>query len=122
MAQNTVQGQSTQVQTYILRRPYRSTDMGGVSITYILANGMFIRPTRSERSRSGNHGTDTWVLEPGRYTIVDIQRPNLKNGPKPFHVTVQCTEVSNGSLSVLSRKEFYTMSLEDAKNLAKVAC
>ena len=122
MAQNTVQGQSTQVQTYILRRPYRSTDMGGVSITYILANGMFIRPNVSQRSRSGNHGTDTWVLEPGRYTIVDIQRPNLKNGPKPFHVTVQCTEVSNGSLSVLSRKEFYTMSLEDAKNLAKVAC
>ena len=121
MAQDTVQG-TGQVQTVKVQKPFRETDMGGVSITYILANGMFIRPTRMYRSRTGNHGTDIWVLEPGRYTIVDIQRSNLKNGPKPFHVTVQCTEVSNGSLSVLSRKEFYTMSLEDAKNLAKVAC
>jgi hypothetical protein len=118
MAQDT--GQAN-VQT--IRMPYRSTDAGGYDKTFIATpSGELIKPIK-QRSRSGNHGWDEWVLEPGRYAVVTVSRPNLNGKPKPYTVNLQCVEITNES-RILNTKTIYVMdwSLEDVRNWATQIC
>jgi hypothetical protein len=111
MAQDTVQG-TGQVQTYILRRPYRETGYGGFTKSYVLTpSGQFIKPSVKRRSRTGNHGEDEWLLGTGRYVVIDVNRPNIKNGPKPYSITIQCVEV-NSELKTITSRTMYVMDYE----------
>ena len=113
------------VQTVKVVRPYRSTDMGGFDKTYIMTpEGELIKPSHRVRSRSGNHGTDTWILKDGRYAIISITRPNIVNKPKPYTVQLQCAEVANGELKPIASRTMYVMdwSLEDVRNWARGIC
>lgn len=40
---------------------YRSTRMGALSKTYVIANGVVLSPVHVVRSRSGNHGEDIYL-------------------------------------------------------------
>jgi len=122
MAQDT--GQQP-IQTMKIQKPFRETNMGGFDRTWIFsADGLPIKPL-SIRSRSGNHGWDTWELPTGRYAIVSITRPNLRNGAKPYSVVAQCIEVTTGASPVVkAEKKFVTMdwSLEDVRSWARSIC
>ena len=125
MAQDTVQGQSTQVQTVKITRMYRSTGMGGFTKSYVLTpDGKIIKPVASERSRTGNHGEDEWLLGTGRYVVIDVNRPNIKNVPKPYSVAIQCVEVVNGEKRVINSRTMYVMDYElsDLTEWARSAC
>ena len=57
--------------------PYRHTKYGAVNETVIYTlDGKLIEPSYCERSRSGRHGTDYYVLQPGKYVIVIHERTN----------------------------------------------
>ena len=119
MAQESAQGQ---VQTVVIQKPYRNTGMGGFDRTWVFTHsGDVVKPI-STRSRSGNHGWDTWHLEPGRYIIVSASRPNLKNGARPFRVVIQCVEIKNGVLNVAKETSLSVMSLDDVKEWARGIC
>jgi hypothetical protein len=118
---------STQAQTQTVKvvRPYRSTGMGGFDKTYVLTpSGQFIKPSHRVRSRSGNHGWDEWVLQEGRYAVVSISRPNLRNGAKPYTVNLQCIEVTNGELKVVVSKVMYVIDfdIENVREWALSIC
>jgi hypothetical protein len=101
--------------------PYRETEYGGYDRSFVLTpDGKIIRPVASERSNSGRHGWDIWQLGNGRYVIVSISRPNTRNGPKPYSVTVQCLDTGK----VINERKFYVMdwSLEDVRNWATQIC
>ena len=125
MAQETVsQGQGVQT-TVKITRPFRNTGMGGVDVTYVLTpEGEFIRPSHRVRSRSGNHGWDEWVLGADTYVIITISRPNLKNGARPFEVSIQCIEVTAGKALVKAEKKFFIMDwdLNSVREWAKAIC
>jgi len=123
MAQEVVQGTGQQsVQT--IRKPYRNTGMGGFDKTWIISGGQFIKPTRSERSKSGAHGWDIWLLGNGKYAIISASRPNLRNGPKPYTVNIKCVEVTNGEVKELNSRVMYVMSFgkDDLVEWAKAIC
>jgi hypothetical protein len=125
MAQESVPtGQDVaQTQTVKITRMYRSTGMGGVDVTWVFTvDGQVVKPNVKQRSRTGNHGWDTWVLPEGRYIIVSASRPNLKNGAKPYSVTIQCVEVKDGKLNITTERRLYVMSIEDVKNWALSIC
>ena len=65
-----------------VRYPYRSTLMGGFDFVYVFtADGMLIKPTYKERSRTGRHGDDIYELSNGIYYVVWFTRPNGHNRP-----------------------------------------
>jgi hypothetical protein len=108
MAQDTGQP----IQTVKVVRPYRSTEYGGFTKSYVLTlDGKIIKPSVKRRSRTGNHGEDEWLLGMGRYVVIDVNRPNIKNGPKPYSVTIQCVEV-NGELKTITSRTMYVMDYE----------
>jgi len=112
MAQESVQGTGqANVQTTVkITRPFRETEHGGVDITYIMTpDGRFVKPTRSERSNSGRHGWDEWVLSPGRYVVISVHRPNLRNGWKPYSVTIQCI-VNEGRLNIVRESKIQVVT------------
>ena len=120
MAQETVQNQ-----TIRLRKTYRETEYGGFTRTYVLTpSGQFIKPVASERSNSGRHGWDEWVLGNGRYVVITINRPNTRNGPKPFEVSIRCVEVGNGGVKELISRIMYVMRIGvgDLKEWAMGIC
>jgi hypothetical protein len=115
---------NTQTQ-YILRRPYRETEYGGYDRSFVLTpDGKIIKPVASERSNSGRHGWDEWALQYGRYVIVTINRPNTRNGPKPFEVRLQCVEYTPGEERILNSAGLYVMrvSMSDLKEWARGIC
>ncbi len=117
--------QEANTQTIRLRKAYRETEYGGFTKTYVLTpSGQVIKPVASERSNSGRHGWDEWALQYGRYVIVTINRPNTRNGPKPFEVRLQCVEVDNGELKVLVSRTMYVMRVGkgDLVEWAKAIC
>jgi hypothetical protein len=121
MAQEVGQGTGqANVQTQI-RKPYRNTGMGGFDKTWVFTvDGQVVKPTRSERSRTGNHGWDVWHLRAdAKYVIISASRPNL-NGPKPYSVTVQCLDGGK----VINEKKFYVMDFEinDLREWARGIC
>jgi len=121
MAQDTVTG----VQTIKIVRPYRSTGYSGFTKSYVLTpSGMIIKPSVMRRSRTGNHGEDEWLLEPGRYVVIDVNRPNIHGKPKPFEVSVKCIEVSGGKVNTIAERKFFIMDYElsDVRNWAKAIC
>jgi hypothetical protein len=117
--------QEANIQTVRVQKPYRNTDMGGFDKTWVVSStGEFIRPTISTRSRSGNHGTDTWMLGLGRYAIISASRPNTTHGPKPYAVTLKCVEVNNGEVKELNSRTMYVMRFgaNDLKEWATAIC
>jgi hypothetical protein len=124
MAQDTVQGQGV-VQTVKVQKPFRDTGYGGYTKTWIIsAGGQIVKPTRSERSKSGRHGWDIWQLGNGQYAVITANRPNIRNGPKPFEVSIKCIEVTNGELKVLASRTMYVMDFEinDLREWARGIC
>jgi hypothetical protein len=122
MAQETVPPAQTKT-TVKITRMYRSTEAGGFDKTYVLLpDGALIRPSHRVRSRSGNHGWDEWYLGVGKYVVVSISRPNLRNGAKPYTINVQCIDTTAGN--VIAERKFYVMdwSLEDVRNWARGIC
>jgi hypothetical protein len=114
-----------QTQTIRLRKTYRDTEYGGFTKTYVLTpDGKIIKPVASERSGSGNHGFDEWALQYGRYVIVTINRPNIRNGPKPFEVRLQCVEYTQGEERILNSAGLYVMrvSMSNLKEWALSIC
>ena len=88
-----------QPQVYVLRRPYRKTEMGAVSMTVVYRvdeNGevSIVKPSLVEMSKTGRHGYVTWSLGNGKYVVVYVERPN--NTGKPFSVEFYCLEVVDG--------------------------
>jgi len=109
MAQEPVQGQQS-VQTVKVQKPFRDTEYGGYTKTWVIsAGGQIVKPTRSERSKSGKHGWDIWQLGNGQYAIITANRPNIRNGPKPFEVSIRCIEVTNGEVKELNSRTMYIM-------------
>jgi len=118
MAQDTVQ-------TIRLRKAYRETEYGGFDRTWIIsADGQFIRPTNSTRSKSGTHGWDEWMLGNGRYAIISAHRANVSHGARPFEVTLQCIEITNGESRILKTTVLYVMRIgkDDLVEWAKAIC
>ena len=63
---------------------YRRTGAGGLDIAFVFKeNGELVEAVQRVRSRSGTHGWDVYVLQPGIYYVVLLSRPN---GPKPITV------------------------------------
>jgi hypothetical protein len=117
--------QEANTQTIRLRKTYRETEYGGFTKTYVLTpSGQVIKPVLSERSNSGRHGWDEWALQYGRYVIVTINRPNTRNGPKPFEVSLQCVEYAPGESRILNSAGLYVMrvSMSNLKEWAKAIC
>ena len=123
MAQDTGQ-QSVQTTTVKITRMYRNTEAGGYDKTFVAKDGVLIKPSLRYRSRTGNHGTDTWILKDGRYAIISITRPNIVNKPKPYTVQLQCAEVANGELKPIVSRTMYVMDwdIEDVKAWARAIC
>jgi hypothetical protein len=127
MAQESVQGTGQQsVQTTVkITRMYRNTEAGGYDKTWVFTvDGQVVKPNVKQRSRSGNHGWDTWILKDGRYAIISITRPNIVNKPKPYTVQLQCAEVANGELKPIVSRTMYVMDwdIEDVKAWARAIC
>jgi hypothetical protein len=124
MAQESAQGTGqANVQTVKVVRPYRSTDMGGFDRTYVLLpDGQIVKPAIRSRSHSGNHGWDEWHLGVGKYVIISASRPNLKNGARPYSVTIQCVEVVNGELKTITSRTMYVMEISNIKEWAMSIC
>ena len=83
-------------QVYVMKRPYRETEMGAVSKTVVYRVGengevSIAKPSLVEKSKTGRHGYVTWELPPGKYVVVYVERPN--NTGKPFSVEFYCLEV-----------------------------
>jgi hypothetical protein len=116
--------ESGQTQT-VIRRPYRFTEAGGFDKTWVFTyNGDVVKPAIKQRSRTGRHGWDVWYLEPGKYVVISVSRPNIHNGAKPYSVTMQCIEVSNGGVKKVASRTMYMMdySISDLKEWAKAVC
>jgi len=112
MAQESVGTVQTQVKVV---RPYRSTGYGGFTKSYVLTpDGKIIKPSVKRRSRTGNHGEDEWLLGTGRYVVIDVNRPNIKNGPKPYSITIQCVEVNSElkTIKTITSRTMYVMDYE----------
>jgi hypothetical protein len=124
MAQEVAQtGQNQNVQTVKVVRPYRSTGMGGVDITWVFTvDGQVVKPNVRQRSRTGNHGWDVWYLPQGKYVLVSASRPNLKNGARPFTVQLQCVEVKDGKLNIITERRLYMMDLDNIREWARGIC
>jgi hypothetical protein len=109
-----------------LTRPFRDTASGGFDKTYILTpRGRVIEPTLTVRSGSGAHGANTWFLAPGRYVVISVHRPNLKNGWRPYSVTIQCIDFANsGEGHVIAEASLYTNEVhqDDLVEWARGAC
>jgi len=102
--------QEANTQTIRLRRPYRNTGYGGYDRSFVLTpDGKIIKPTHSERSNSGAHGWDIWLLGNGRYAVISASRPNVRNGPKPYAISLKCVEVNNGEVKELNSRTMYVM-------------
>ncbi len=116
--------QEADIQTVRVQKYYRNTEYGGYTKTWIISGGQFIRPTRSERSKSGTHGWDTWQLGNGQYAVITANRPNTRNGPKPFMVSIRCIEVKNGEVKELNSRKMYVMRFgaNDLKEWARGIC
>jgi hypothetical protein len=86
-------------QVYVMKRPYRETEMGAVSKTVVYRVGSngevtIVKPTLFEKSRTGRHGYITWSLGSGRYVVVYVERPNSTQ--KPYNIEFYCLEVVDG--------------------------
>ena len=62
---------------YVLRRPYRETEMGAVSMTVVYRVGengevSIVKPSLVEMSKTGRHGYVTWELPTGKYVVVHV--------------------------------------------------
>jgi len=116
--------QEANTQTIRLRRQYRNTDMGGYDRTWVFKDGVLIRPNASQRSRSGNHGEDIWYLTQGRYAVISAHRANVSHGARPFEVTLQCIEITNGESRILKTTVLYVMRIgkDDLVEWAKAIC
>jgi hypothetical protein len=112
-------------QTIRLRKVFRDTEYGGFDKTWVIsAGGQIIKPTRSERSKSGTHGWDIWMLGNGRYAIISASRPNIRNGPKPYTVNIKCVEVANGEVKEITSRVMYVMRIgkDELVEWAKAIC
>ena len=78
----------------VVKLPFRSTDMGAYTECRVYDNtGTRIEPTDIERSKSGKHGYDIYVLDKSKtYSVkcVDISNSGKK--------TVRIGEIVNGEL------------------------
>jgi len=79
MAENH-QDQTQTPKAYILSFPYRHTGMGGFDDTILVS----LRTKKTIKSllrttRSGNHGTRSYRLFPGKYLMYEVQRSNGGN-------------------------------------------
>jgi len=65
-----------------ISRSTRSTGMGAYSDSclYSIKQEKELAPHKSRSSRTGNHGTKTWHLFPGRYWEARISRSNSGKG------------------------------------------
>jgi len=117
--------QEANTQTIRLRRPYRNTGYGGYDRSFVLTpDGKIIKPTHSERSNSGAHGWDIWLLGNGRYAVISAHRANVSHGARPFEVTLQCIEITNGESRILKTTVLYVMRFgaNDLKEWATAIC
>jgi len=83
---------------YVLRRPYRETEEGGITKTIIYRVGengevSIVKPSLVEMSKTGRHGYVTWELPTGKYVVVHVERPN--NTRKPYNIEFYCLEIVN---------------------------
>jgi hypothetical protein len=118
-------GQQSVQTTVKITRMYRNTEAGGYDKTWVFTvDGQVVKPNVKQRSRSGNHGWDTWELPTGRYAIVTVSRPNLNGKPKPYTVNLQCVEVTNGELKPIVSRTMYVMDfdIENVKTWARGIC
>ncbi len=81
---------------YVLRRPYRETEEGGITKTIIYRVGengevSIVKPSLVEMSKTGRHGYVTWELPTGKYVVVHVERPN--NTRKPYNIEFYCLEI-----------------------------
>ncbi len=78
MTENQTQPQTPKA--YILSFDYRRTGMGGFS-DVIIVSFRTRRPVKNmlHTSRSGNHGTRSYRLFPGKYLAYEVQRSNGGN-------------------------------------------
>ena len=68
--------------------PYRSTEMGGVDITFIFTeDGSRVEPISITRSGTGRHDYDVYELSPGTYYVAWFRRSN--GGNKPIRVLLK---------------------------------
>jgi len=106
---------------YVYTAYYRKTSMGGRDETWVfkVENNELVRiqPILSERSRSGNHGWDTWYLEPGMYIVIEISRSN--NRKKPYTVVVQELYVSANPQAV-NRAVWRGLFVEEIMSLDEI--
>ena len=117
--------QEANTQTVRVQKPFRDTEYGGYTKAWVISvTGAFIRPTRSERSKSGTHGWDIWLLGNGRYAVISASRPNVRNGPKPYAISLKCVEVNNGEVKELNSRTMYVMRFgaNDLKEWATAIC
>jgi len=65
-----------------ISRSTRSTGMGAKNDSYLysIKQEKELAPHKSRSSRTGNHGTKTWHLFPGRYWEARISRSNSGKG------------------------------------------
>ena len=69
---------------------FRSTGRGAYDKTRLFSfrQQRELKPHRSKRSRTGNHGTDTWFLLPGRYPRLAASYSNSGKGDTVLDVLV----------------------------------
>jgi hypothetical protein len=81
---------------YQLRKPYRDTEAGGYNKTFVFTlHGAELPPKVSVFSRLGRHGIEIWMLDDGKYIVVDVSRPNNTN--RPYEAVFYCVIVESNN-------------------------
>jgi hypothetical protein len=90
---------------YQLRKPYRDTEAGGYNKTFVFTlHGAELPPKVSVFSRLGRHGVEIWMLDDGKYIVVDVSRPNNPNRPYEAVFSCMIVESNNACFEELFRQ------------------
>jgi hypothetical protein len=100
----------------LLKFEYRRTGMGAVSDTILISfkSGKVIK-SRLHTSKTGNHGTRTYLLLPAKYLMYEVYKSNLGN----VYILIKVVQLKeDGTLETLNQWQMYerkeqTMLLND---------
>lgn len=103
---------------------FRSTGMGGYNNTRLFSfrQKKELTPHRSERSRTGNHGTDIWFLLPGNYLRWSASFSNSGKGIQGFDMLitnggVRFEEFADSTFQELRKNNPWILDLPDDKHI-----